>query len=58
MAKSKIKALSRTNISKYERARQDVEEAYNSEQQKYILQQIDIIKDVPENKQSALAWQL
>ena len=55
MARSKNKTLSRINISKYRTARQKIEEEYNSEQQKYIEQPIDIIKDAGENKQSALA---
>ena len=54
----KNKHSSRANISKYRKAQQELESAYNTERQKYIQLQIDQIQSAHINKKAATAWQV
>ena len=45
------------NIAAFKRAQKDLDDTYNTEQQKNVLEQIDKISHAATNKQSSLVWQ-
>ena len=57
MAKTKNTYPTKSNITAFKRAQKDLDDTYNTEQQKYILKQIDKISYAATSNQSSLEWQ-